>query len=86
MLSAINLSDLPSYQHGLLQGKLEGRQEGRQEGIQKGRQEGRQEGIQAGKLEIARTMLASGFEVKIVSECTGLSVAIVEKLQTSKHS
>lgn len=40
MLTAIQLSDLPSFQEG----RQEGRQEGQQEGWQKGRQAGRQEG------------------------------------------
>jgi predicted transposase YdaD len=32
-------------------------------------------------LKIARTMLSNGFEIKVIAECTGLSIAEVEQLQ-----
>lgn len=50
-----------------------GRQEGLQEGRQEGRLEGRQEGVFEGKLEVARSMLASGLDRTMVMKMTGLS-------------
>ena len=44
-----------------------------EEGLLKGRKEGREEGSAKRSLEIARTMLAKGFDVATISECTGLS-------------
>ena len=54
-------------------------QEGLQQGIEKGKFEGRIEG----KLEAAQKMLEEGFDVKIISRITGLSIKEIEKLR--KH-
>ena len=48
----------------------------RQEGYQKGKAEGKAEG----KTEVAKAMLAKGFSVADVSECTGLSAQEVANL------
>ncbi|HFO2533874.1 TPA: Rpn family recombination-promoting nuclease/putative transposase [Yersinia enterocolitica] len=55
--------------------KLEqkGIEKGRQEGLQEGRLEGRQEGVFEGKLEVARSMLASGLDRAMVMKMTGLT-------------
>jgi predicted transposase/invertase (TIGR01784 family) len=55
--------------------KLEqkGIEKGRQEGRLEGRLEGRQEGVFEGKLEVARSMLASGLDRTMVMKMTGLS-------------
>ena len=52
----------------------------RQEGYQKGKTEGKAEGKAEGKTEVAKAMLAKGFSVADVSECTGLSAKEVAKL------
>ncbi len=44
-----------------------------QKGIEKGIQLGRQEGVLEGKLQVARTMLASGIDRDAVMNMTGLS-------------
>ena len=63
---------------GREQGRLEGRMEGRMEGLQEGRMEGLQEGRAEGEhekaLQIAKAMLAKGFEAETVAEMTGLPV------------
>ncbi|CQJ65219.1 Rpn family recombination-promoting nuclease/putative transposase [Yersinia enterocolitica] len=51
--------------------KLE--QKGIEKGRQEGRLEGRQEGVFEGKLEVARSMLASGLDRTMVMKMTGLS-------------
>ena len=56
---------------------------------EKGERKGREEGIQIGKaegeakrnLEIARTLLAKGLDVKFVAETTGLSMQDLAKIQ-----
>lgn len=55
--------------------KLEqkGIEKGRQEGRLEGRLEGRQEGVFEGKLEVARSMLATGLDRTMVMKMTGLS-------------
>ena len=72
MLSSMKLSDLPSYQQGM------------QQGIQQGKQEGKQEGEAQTKLNIARTMLANGFELSIIMQCTGLDKSTLDDLQTEE--
>ena len=59
-----NLSDL-LVQESKAEGKAEGRAEGRAEGINEGRSEE--------KTAIARNMLTKGYDLKTVSELTGLS-------------
>ncbi len=55
----------------------EGREEGFTQGLAKGHEEGREEGRSAGHrqgiLETARTMKASGIDIALITECTGLS-------------
>jgi hypothetical protein len=46
------------------------------------RQEGREEGWKESKIEIAKNALQAGVNVELVAEITGLSVAVIEKLQT----
>jgi len=64
--------------------RQQGKQEGIQEGIQVGKQKGIQEGKQKGLLEVAKNMLANGFDVKTIKEITGLSFEELSKLN-SKH-
>ena len=47
--------------------------EGREEGREEGRQEGREEGLAEGTSKVAKAMLEKGIDIKIISECTGLS-------------
>jgi len=66
-------------------GRGEGIQIGKEEGIQIGKEEGIQIGKAEGEakrnLEIARTLLAKGLDVKFVAETTGLSLEALAKLQ-----
>lgn len=50
-----------------------GIKQGRKEGLQVGRKEGLQKGLLKGKLETARNMFKRGFDLRTVSEITGLS-------------
>ena len=57
----------------------------REEGLREGRQEGLQEGLQEGQeakaMEIARKLLATGADLKFISETTGLSLEQLQKLK-----
>ena len=63
-----------------LDGKEEGLREGKEEGLREGKKEGKEEGLREGKYEIARTSLAEGFSVLVVSKITSLPIADVQKI------
>ena len=44
------------------------------EAIKEGREEGKKEGIYEKAIETAKNMLNKGLDIKLVSECTGLSI------------
>ena|GEM_PF-596207 len=52
-----------------------------QELREEGREEGREVGREEGRAEVARTMLAKGMDVALVSEVTGLPVEELEQLR-----
>ncbi len=54
--------------------------DGLEEGIEKGRVEGRAEGRAEGRLEIARSLLAEGLNIKLIAKATGLSEEEILKL------
>lgn len=78
---------------GIKEGKKEGYEQGIEQGIEKGiakgTEQGMKEGMKAGKekgafekaIETAKNMLNKGLDIKLVSECTGLSVKEVEGLR-----
>ena len=61
--------------------KNEAIKEGMEEGLREGLREGREEGIYEKAIETAKNMLNKGLNIKLVSECTGLSI---EKLNCIK--
>ena len=63
-------------------GEKRGREIGRAEGRAEGRDEGINEGRSKEKTAIARNMLTKGYDLKIVSELTGLSIDEVLALQS----
>ena len=75
-----------SYQNTIDYAREEGDKVGEKRGREIGRAEGRAEGINEGRSEektaIARNMLTKGYDLKIVSELTGLSIDEVLALQS----
>jgi predicted transposase/invertase (TIGR01784 family) len=65
-----------SNRSSLYTAKLEGKAEGKAEGEAIGIEKGKTEGI----TEVAKNMKSKGFDVAVISEATGLSVAEIEKL------
>ena len=61
-------------------GRAQGMEKGKAEGMTEGLAQGVQQGIQQGKAEIAKSLLAEGFDAKLVSRMTGLSEDEVRKL------
>ena len=57
------------------------REEGREQGREQGREEGREEGLEEGKIEVAKQMLAMGFDTAVVQQATGLSKEQVQSLR-----
>lgn len=57
------------------------KKEGKKEGMKEGRTEGKKEGIKTKQQKIAAKMLQKGYELKIISELTGLSI---DELQQGK--
>ena len=66
-----------SRESGLEQGLAQGLARGRAEGLEHGRAEGRKQEA----VDIAKRLLASGVDEKIIAESTGLSLAQVEGLK-----
>ena len=70
---------------GRLEGLAQGLEEGFEEGIEQGRKEGKNQGIAEGeekkKREIAKELLKKGFETKLISEVTKLSIEEIELIR-----
>ena len=60
--------------------KKEGLREGELKGKKEGKEEGLQQGLQEGKIEIAKNLLASGFETVFVAKITGIDLDIIGTL------
>jgi len=58
----------------------EGREEGRELGREEGREEGLKKGRQQGQIEIARKMLAEGFNPEIIGKFVNLSMEEIKNL------
>ena len=87
MRDAKNVEDFAREQaihEGLAEGRAKGREEGlaegKAEGLAEGLAEGKAEGKTEGKAEVAKTMLADGIEISIVSKYTGVSEEDLSKL------
>ena len=90
---AIKEGRAEGIKQGIKEGKKEGYEQGIEQGIEKGiakgTEQGMKEGMKAGKekgafekaIETAKNMLNKGLDIKLVSECTGLSVKEVEGLR-----
>ena len=63
-----------SYQNTIDYAREEGEKIGEKRGREIGRAEGKAEGKAEEKTAIARNMLTKGYDLKIVSELTGLSI------------
>ena len=55
--------------------------EGRAQGLAEGRAEGRAQGLAEGSKDIAAKMIKKGYDLKEISELTGLELDEIEKLQ-----
>ena len=62
---------------GLAEGRAQGLAEGRAEGLA----EGRAEGLAESSKDIAAKMIKKGYDLKEISELTGLALDEIEKLQ-----
>ncbi len=49
-------------------------------GLKQGREEGREEGSLRSRIDIAKKMLAKGYDYGVISECTGMNATELEKL------
>ncbi|AGT33189.1 hypothetical protein M493_14755 [Geobacillus genomosp. 3] len=58
-----------------------GIQQGVKQGIKQGIEQGRQKGIEEGKIDIAKKMLAKGYDVGTIHELTGLPAEKIEQLK-----
>ena len=65
---------------GFTKGLEEGRAKGLEEGRAKGLEEGRAEGRAKGRAEIAKTMIANGFDKKTIAKMTGLSITEIDAM------
>ena len=61
-------------------GLKQGMEKGMKEGLERGMKEGMKEGQQLANHQIAKTMKQKGYDLKEISECTGLSPEEIEKL------
>jgi len=64
---------------GKLEGMEEGMQKGKLEGKAEGKAEGLEEGMQKGKLEIARNLIAKGYDDATIFDLTGLTAQEIKK-------
>ncbi|MED5077309.1 Rpn family recombination-promoting nuclease/putative transposase [Geobacillus stearothermophilus] len=58
-----------------------GMEKGIQQGVKQGMKQGRQKGIEEGKIDIAKKMLAKGYDVDTIHELTGLPAEKIEQLK-----
>ncbi|MFC0299101.1 Rpn family recombination-promoting nuclease/putative transposase [Geobacillus jurassicus] len=56
-------------------------QRGIKQGIKQGMEQGRKKGIEEGKTDIAKRMLAKGYNVETIHELTGLPIEKIERLK-----
>ncbi|MCS6906077.1 MAG: hypothetical protein NZ576_11960 [Bacteroidia bacterium] len=61
----------------------QGRIQGREEGLQQGLQQGREEGALQEKINIAKKLLAQGFDIHFISQTTELPVEQIQSLLKS---
>ena len=59
----------------------EGLEKGKEEGLAEGLEKGKEEGEHHAKIETAKNMLSKGLDINLVSQCTGLSVEDIKRLQ-----
>ena len=76
---------MESRESGLELGLAQGLERGRTEGLKRGREEGisigEKRGSEQRSVDIAKKLLASGVDEKIIVESTGLSLAQIEELK-----
>ena len=51
--------------------------------LKKGRAEGREEGREEERLDVARKMLAEGFEISLIAKMTDVPIAEIEKIKAT---
>ena len=73
------------YNEMMTESRESGLEMGLAQGLERGRTEGKAEGISVGEkrkaFDIAKKLLASGVDEKIIAESTGLSLAQIEELK-----
>ncbi|HOY67343.1 MAG TPA: Rpn family recombination-promoting nuclease/putative transposase [Candidatus Ozemobacteraceae bacterium] len=52
-------------------------------GLEKGREKGREEGREEERLDVARKMLAEGFDISLIAKMTDMSIAEIEKIKAA---
>ena len=81
---AIEKANEKGLKQGMEKGMKEGLEKGMKEGWEKGMKEGIKEGMKEGQQlashQVATTMKQKGYDLKEISECTGLSPEEIEKL------
>ena len=73
-----------AHDDGVIEGIEKGKEQGIAEGLEKGKIEGLAEGLEKGAhekaIETAKNMLSKGLDIKLVSQCTGLTIEEVKEL------
>ena len=54
--------------------------QGKEEGLKQGKEEGLKQGEKNEKRKIAKKLLEEGFEIKKISEITGLTIEEIERI------
>jgi predicted transposase/invertase (TIGR01784 family) len=54
-------------------------QRGMEKGMEKGIEKGRKQGVELAKIDIAKKMLAKGFDIDAIHELTGLPIEKIQK-------
>ena len=62
-------------ERNIREGREEGLKQGREEGLKQGLEQGLEQGMKVARMEIARTLLASGMPKEEVAQMTGLEVS-----------
>ena len=74
-------------EEGLKQGIEEGKKKGIEEGKKKGIEEGKKKGIEEGKslikVELAKKMIKSGFDIQTIQDLTGLTIKEITELKNT---
>ena len=72
-------------ERGLKQGLEQGIEKGLEQGIEQGLEQGLEQGKKEANKQVVITMLKKKLDIPLISECTGLTIDMIKKIQESMN-